>query len=77
LLFLEQPNLMRISKLAHIGEPVVEQLMLDLQIDEMQATDIFYSSNTFTQLADKTTQLYEKNWTEIYKLLLDESKIER
>ncbi|MDR3338796.1 MAG: DUF3990 domain-containing protein [Candidatus Symbiothrix sp.] len=72
LLFLERPNLTRISKLAHFGESIVEQLMLDKQIGEMQATDIFYSSNTFAQLSDKITQLYEKDWTEIYNLLLDE-----
>ncbi|MDR3338701.1 MAG: DUF3990 domain-containing protein [Candidatus Symbiothrix sp.] len=27
------------------------------------------------QLADKTTRLYKKDWTEIYKLLLDDLNI--
>ncbi|KAA6322579.1 hypothetical protein EZS27_027892 [termite gut metagenome] len=55
-----------------ISEPLVEQLMLDLQIGEMKAADIFYSSATFTQLADTDTKLYEKEWQEIYKILKTE-----
>ncbi|GAP73444.1 DUF3990 domain-containing protein [Candidatus Symbiothrix dinenymphae] len=72
LLFLEQPNLMRISKFAHIGEPLVEQLMLDLNIDEIRATETFYASKTFTQLATISTELYKKDWQEIYKMLQKE-----
>ncbi|KAA6328592.1 hypothetical protein EZS27_022530 [termite gut metagenome] len=56
----------------NISEPLVEQLMLDLQIGEMKAADIFYSSATFTQLADTNTKLYEKEWQEIYKILKTE-----
>jgi hypothetical protein len=61
-----------IFRIEDISEPIVEQLLLNLQIDEEKATDMFFASNTFAQLADSTTQLYEKDWTEIYKLLLDE-----
>ncbi|MDR2853817.1 MAG: DUF3990 domain-containing protein [Prevotellaceae bacterium] len=55
-----------------IAEPLVEQLMLDLQIDETKAADLFYSSATFTQLANTDTKLYEKNWVEIYNILKKE-----
>jgi hypothetical protein len=55
-----------------ISEPLVEQLMLDLQIDETKAADMFYSSATFTQLANPATKLYEKEWQEIYRMLLSE-----
>jgi arsenate reductase-like glutaredoxin family protein len=55
-----------------IGESLIEQLMLDRQIDEMKAADIFYSSATFTQLANTDTQLYEKEWQEIYQMLKNE-----
>jgi hypothetical protein len=55
-----------------ISEPIVEQLMLDLQIDETQATDIFYSSATFTQLANTETESYKKPWQEIYQMLKKE-----
>jgi hypothetical protein len=61
-------------EIAEIAEPLVEQLMLDLQIDEMKAADMFYSSATFTQLADTNTKLYEKDWQEIYQMLKNELK---
>ena len=52
-----------------INEQIIEQLMLDKQIDEIQATDIFYNSDTFMQLADENTKLYLKSWQEIYEML--------
>ncbi|MDR1884425.1 MAG: DUF3990 domain-containing protein [Prevotella sp.] len=55
-----------------ISELLVEQLMLDLQIDEMEAPDIFYSSATSTQLADTDAKLYLKSWQEIYEMLKKE-----
>jgi hypothetical protein len=61
-------------EIAEIGEPLVEQLMLDLQIDEIKAADIFYSSATFAQLANTDTKLYEKEWQEIYQMLKKEQK---
>jgi len=60
------------STLTHIGEPLLEKLMLDKEIDEQQATDLFYNSKTFAQLADETTKLYQKPWQEIYALLKQE-----
>jgi hypothetical protein len=60
---------------AHIGEPLVEQLMLDFQIDEMKAAEMFYASSVFTQLADISTQLYQKPWQEIYEMLKKELEI--
>jgi hypothetical protein len=38
----------------------------------MVATDKFYDSNTFSQLADKNTKFVEKPAKEIYELLLNE-----
>ena len=60
------------SKILQMEDLLIEQLMLDYQIDETQATDIFYNSDTFVQLADETTQLYKKNWQEIYEMLKTE-----
>jgi hypothetical protein len=42
---------------------------MDFEKSEKDASEIFYSSATFTQIADTTTQLYLKPWQEIYKLL--------
>ncbi|MDR3094194.1 MAG: DUF3990 domain-containing protein [Bacteroidales bacterium] len=59
-------------EMMNIGELLVEQLMLDLQIDEEKAADIFYTSAVFTQLAEESTKLYEKSWQEIYERLKKE-----
>ncbi|GHV65432.1 hypothetical protein FACS1894199_06090 [Bacteroidia bacterium] len=59
-------------KIEDIAEPLVEQLMLDLQIDAIQAADMFYSSATFTQLANPDTKLYEQEWQEIYQMLMND-----
>ena len=55
--------------ITNISEPVIENLMMERNIDEMQATDIFYTSSTYTQIADKSTEFYKKTWQEIYELL--------
>ena len=55
-----------------IGEPILEKLMMDKNINEEEATDLFYASKTFSKLADATTGLYEKPWTDIYELLKTE-----
>jgi len=52
-----------------IGEAIIEALMLDKNSNEETASNIFYSSKTFIHLADKTTELYKKNWAEIYDML--------
>jgi hypothetical protein len=74
--FLKQPDTGKmVSKFLHIGEPIVEKLVTDFNFDEKTATDKFFSSNTFSKLADTSNKLYEKNWTEIYDLLLNELKL--
>ena len=72
LLTLQQADRKQISLLSHIGEPIVEKLVTDFNLDELTATDKFFSSNTFSKLSDKETKLYEKDWGEIYKMLLSE-----
>ena len=61
-------------EVSEISEPIVEQLMLDLDIDEEQATDLFFSSKTFGKLADESTEFYKKAWSEIYELVKQELK---
>ena len=60
--------------LVDIAEPILENLMTDFNIDEAKATDLFYTSKAFAQLADETTELYKKTWQEIYELLKRELK---
>jgi len=75
LLTLQRTDRKRVSLLSCIGEPIVEKLVTDFGFDEKTATDKFFTSNTFSKLADISTQLYKKDWTEIYKLLLNEFDI--
>jgi hypothetical protein len=70
--FLKRIENVNLSRFAHIGEPLIEKLMIDNQIDEMNATHLFYNSKTFTKLADESTQFYLKSWQEIYELLRQE-----
>ena len=55
-----------------IGDKVVQTLMTDYGINEMEATDRYYTSNTYTQLANENTKFYLKSWQEIYELLKQE-----
>jgi hypothetical protein len=55
-----------------IGESVIEALMLDRNMDETEASKLFFASNTFAQLSDKFTDLYSKPWQEIYEMLKKE-----
>jgi hypothetical protein len=59
-----------------ISEPLIEKLMIEKDIDEIQATDIFFTSKTYTRLANETTELYKKSWQEIYEILGKELKME-
>jgi hypothetical protein len=52
-----------------IGDNVVQSLMTDYCINELEAADRYYTSKTYTQLANETTQFYKKKWTEIYEFL--------
>ena len=56
-------------------ECVNESLILDNQIDATDASDLFYNSELFENLSDKSTQLYKKPWQEIYEIL--QKEIER
>ena len=72
LLTLQQADRKQVSLLSRIGEPIVEKLVTDFNFGEQIATDKFFSSNTFSKLSDKETKLYEKDWAEIYTMLLSE-----
>ena len=62
------------SYVVRISEQVIENLMIDLNIDEERTADIFYTSKTFAALSDKSTELYQKAWQEIYEMLKKELK---
>jgi len=63
------------SKILQMDDLLVEQLMLDNQIDETEAADLFYNSEISAQLADETTEFYKRTFQEIYEMLKKELKI--
>ena len=58
-----------------ISEPIIERLIIEFNFDEEKATDWFFNSDTYNKLSNAETKLYEKDWTETYKLLLSELKL--
>jgi len=43
--------------------------MTEQNVDKYAAADMLYNSKVFSDLSDKTTELYTKQWTEIYSML--------
>ena len=72
---LKKTNHKAIIKIEDISELIVEKLVTNFDFDEQTATDKFFSSDTFTKLSNTEIKLYEKDWSEIYELLLIELKL--
>lgn len=53
----------------HISRPIIEKLITEQNIDKYDAADMLYNSKVFSDLSDKTTELYKKQWMEIYDIL--------
>jgi hypothetical protein len=60
------------SKMMAIDKQIVKSLMIDYHLNEVEATDKYYMSDTYSQLADENTALYKKSWQIIYRLLKKE-----
>ena len=73
---LKKMNYKPIIKIEDIGELIVEKLVTDFGFGEETAAEKFFSSNTSSKLADISNLLYKKDWTETYKLLLHELKLQ-
>ncbi len=69
---LKKTNNEAIIEIEDISELIVEKLVNDFGFDEETATDRFFSSDTFSKLTDTETNLYQRDWTEIYELLKQE-----
>ena len=59
----------------HISRPIIERLITEQNMDKHDAADMLYNSDIFSQLSDKTTEFYKKQWTEIYDMLKIELNI--
>lgn len=56
----------------HLGNHIIRQIMADKNIDDVQAADIFYTSQTFVRLVDVSTGVYLQPWQDIYEMLKSE-----
>jgi len=56
----------------HISRPIIEKLIDEQGVEKYEAAEMLYNSKTFSQLSDKTTELYKKEWTEVYNMLKTE-----
>ena len=53
---------------------IVNALMVDFGMPEAKAMDAYYTSATYARLANETTNLWQKTWQDIYKMLKVELK---
>jgi hypothetical protein len=58
----------------HIDNKIIASFMSDYHNNEMEATAMYYKSQTYSQLSDPITGLYKKDWTKIYEMLKKELK---
>ncbi|MDR3351306.1 MAG: DUF3990 domain-containing protein [Prevotellaceae bacterium] len=70
---LEYPDNRPVWNIEHIGKEIVMSLVTEYHLEAHHAADLFYNSATFAQLSDLTTNLYEKPWQDIYKMLKEEA----
>jgi hypothetical protein len=77
LLTLTRANNSAENDIFHIDDLVVQQLVIDFELPEMQASDLYFNSAAYCRLIDESSGLYQKSWTETYKLLLQELKLRR
>jgi hypothetical protein len=56
-------------KIMDIDKETVKALMIDYELSEQTATDIYYTSNIYTQLSEESTKFHKKMWQEIYEML--------
>jgi hypothetical protein len=57
------------SMIYHIDSDILQALTTDYEMDELMAADKYYTSQTYSQLADDTTEFYKRDWLEIYEML--------
>jgi hypothetical protein len=74
LLMLEHTDNKAECDIYHVDDRIIQQLMTDKELPDTQASNLYYTSNTYRQLVEESTGLYLNPWTDIYHLLLTELK---
>jgi hypothetical protein len=60
-----------------INDDITQSLVSDYNLSEKQAIDAYFESQTYRMLIDESSGLYQKTWTEVYQLLLNELKLKK
>ena len=63
-----------LNKLIVIDEKsgnILELMLEKMEIPEPAAIKLFYSSKLYEELSNPDTQLWQKNWQELYELLIN------
>jgi len=55
-----------------ISENILNKIIQDKKINVDLASDIFFSSKTFADIANKKLEYYKQDWKEVYKMLKEE-----
>jgi hypothetical protein len=63
------------NSIFHIDDLVVQQLVLDFELSDSRASDLYFNSAAYRRLIDESTGLYQQQWTDVYRLLLQELKL--
>jgi hypothetical protein len=61
----------------HVDDLIVQQLMIDFELSDALAGDLYFNSKIYARLIDESTKLYQKPWIEIYKMLVSELKLQK
>jgi hypothetical protein len=56
----------------HINDAITQRLVAEYGLSGKDAIDLYFNSDTYSQLTDETAGLYRKSWQEIYETLKQE-----
>ncbi|MDR0505284.1 MAG: DUF3990 domain-containing protein [Dysgonamonadaceae bacterium] len=59
-----------------IDDAITQSLIVDFGMNDYQAIDAYFNSETYSLLIDENTKYYEKSWHEIYEILKKELKLQ-
>jgi len=60
-----------------IDDTLIEALIMDYNMVEEKAIDLYFDSNTYARLIDENNEFYLQPWIEIYEYLLQELKLKK
>jgi len=72
---LERVNLLALCDIEDTGKSIITALVNDYDLPELESEDLYFTSDTYANLSDENTRLYEKSWLEVYEMLRREKRL--